>query len=126
MGTHPANIVAAMEEVLNAIEPHCSDTETIAALKGLLLDRDRWKDAHGLFQTIRAKTNLVKEEGNDLAEAQYCFEEICAKTIYNLSGEPAPFDADSAFWVLPLAIGLCRKLGFKNAGQVSSLLLMKS
>jgi hypothetical protein len=45
--------------------------------------------------------------------AQYCFEEICAKSIYNESGHemPAPFDSDSPFWVVPLAIQAARALG---------------
>ena len=41
-------------------------------------------------------------------EAQFCFEEACAKTLYNLTGRPAPFDTDSPFWIVPNAIVTAR------------------
>jgi len=54
--------------------------------------------------------------------AQHAFEEICAKTLYNLTREPAPFDPDSPFWVLPLAVGLGFRLGVTDPGEISPLL----
>ncbi len=54
--------------------------------------------------------------------AQYALEEICAKTIFNLTSPSAPYDADSAFWVLPLAISLAREHGTSDLTEVSSLL----
>jgi len=79
-----------------------------------------------LFQGIRQKTLAAEKEGDELRLTQYAFEEICAKTLYNLSGSPAPFDADSAFWVIPLATQLGAKLGMKNPGEVSPLLEMQT
>lgn len=63
-------------------------------------------------------------QGDELKLAQCAFEEICAKTLYNLSGEPAPFDADSPFWVIPLAINLGANLGLTTPAQVTPLLEM--
>ncbi len=69
---------------------------------------------------------LAAEQHNDqLALAQYNFEEICAKTLYNMTGEPAPFDPDSPFWVLPLALDLGQMLGIADAGEISPLLRAK-
>jgi len=60
--------------------------------------------------------------GDQLAVAQYAFEEICAKTLYNITHEPAPFDPDSPFWVLPRALKLGQMLGITDAGVISPLL----
>jgi hypothetical protein len=57
-----------------------------------------------------------------LALAQYHFEEICAKTLYNMANEPAPFDPDAPFWVLPLALKLGQMLGITDVGEISPLL----
>jgi len=43
------------------------------------------------------------------------FEEICAKTLYNLSGAPAPFDPDSPYWIVPNAFALARRVGIEPA-----------
>ena len=55
-------------------------------------------------------------------------EEICAKTLYNMSGHikgrefPYPFDDDAPFWVLPIAVGFARALGIPDPCSISSLL----
>jgi hypothetical protein len=47
---------------------------------------------------------------------QYCFEEICAKTLYNLSqayylrGYRGAFDQDSPFFIVPIAFDFARQL----------------
>lgn len=67
-------------------------------------------------------------KGRALHQHQYGFEEICAKTLYNMSGHvpggewPYPFDDDSPFWVVPLAVGFARALGVADPYSVSSLL----
>ena len=44
------------------------------------------------------------------------------RTLYNMMREPAPFDLDSPFWVLPLALELGQMLGVTDAGEISPLL----
>ena len=69
---------------------------------------------------------MAAEKRNDqLALAQYAFEEVCAKTLYNITREPAPFDPDAPFWVLPRALELERMLGITEAGEMSPLLRAK-
>ncbi|MEH2605565.1 hypothetical protein V1277_004942 [Bradyrhizobium sp. AZCC 1588] len=85
-------------------------------------DRSRRKEAHALFSEIRRKTLAAAKRNDQLALAQYNFEEICAKTLYNLTREPAPFDPDTPFWVLPRALELGRMLGITDAGEISPLL----
>jgi len=124
MRTHPTNIIAAMQDLFGVFEPLCEDAQSLQALAMMAADRDRWRDAHKLFQEIRQKTLAADKDKDELRLSQYAFEEICAKTLYNLSGSPAPFDADSAFWVIPLATQLGAKLGLKTPAQVSPLLEM--
>ncbi len=50
---------------------------------------------------------------------------ICAKTLYNITYEPAAFDPDSPFWVLPHALKLGQMLGVTDAGVISPLLRSK-
>jgi hypothetical protein len=124
MRTHPTNIVSAIRALIAVFEPLCDDKETLRALDALAAKREYWRDGHQLFQRIRKKTLIATEQKDDRKTAQYAFEEICAKTFYNLSDGPAPFDPDSAFWVLPLATQLGAHFGMKCPSQVSPLLKM--
>lgn len=73
-------------------------------------EKHRWPKAHGLFQTIRDRT-LAAERRNDQPKlCQYLFEEVVAKTLYNLSRSSAPFDPDSPYWVIKNALRLAREL----------------
>jgi hypothetical protein len=52
---------------------------------------------------------------------QYSFEELCAKTLYNMADHSAgfssaylpPFDMDAPFWVVPSAIHLAQQIGIQ-------------
>ncbi|WP_271580192.1 hypothetical protein [Bradyrhizobium sp. CCBAU 45389] len=123
MRNHPTDIISAMLEMLAIFENACEDGDTLRRLSAMASNRGAWREGHALFQQIRHKT-LKAEKRDELALAQYAFEEICAKTLYNLSHSPAPFDADSAFWVVPLGVELGRRLGFTEPSQVTSLLRM--
>jgi len=122
MTRRPTDIITAMLAPLTLFEARCEDKATLRKLIALAEDRSRRKEAHALFSEIRQKTLAAEKRKDEFALAQYAFEEICAKTLYNLTHEPAPFDADSPFWVLPLALDLGRRLGFTNPGDISPLL----
>jgi hypothetical protein len=57
---------------------------TLRKLIALAKDRCRWKQAHALFSEIRRKSLAAEQRNDQLALAQYFFEEICAKTLYNV------------------------------------------
>jgi hypothetical protein len=116
------DIITAMLAPLTFFEGRCEDKETLRKLIRLANNKSRRKQAHGLFREIRNKTLAAQRRGDQLAVAQYAFEEICAKTLYNITLEPAPFDPDSPFWVLPRALKLGQMLGIKDAGVISPLL----
>jgi hypothetical protein len=125
MTTRPTDMITAMLAPLTFFEGRCNDKETLRKLIALASDRSRRKQAHALFSEIRRKTLAAEQRNDQLAMAQYNFEEICAKTLYNMTREPAPFDPDSPFWVLPLALELGRMLGIADAGEISPLLRAK-
>ena len=50
-----------------------------------------------------------------MLSAQYCFEEICTKTLFNLSYSSAPFDPDSPYWLVPNAFTFARALGIADS-----------
>ena len=100
-----------VEKLIELFAERCKDRETLDELTALAADRSRWSKAHGLFDRIRRKTLVAERAGDQTLTAQYVFEEICAKTLYNLSGESAPFDADSPYWIVPNAFALARRIG---------------
>jgi hypothetical protein len=109
-------IIVAMRRLLEWLAPRCSDHSSIDELLGLLsAERTRWQHAHSLFDRIRHKTLDAAGRGDKVLEAQYGFEEVCAKTIYNLSGYPAPFDADSPYWIIPNAVTMARELHISDS-----------
>ena len=69
-------------------------------------DHREWRRAHWLFSRIRAKTLKADATNDRLLQLQYSFEEICAKTLFNMSGRS--FDDDAPFWVVPIAVGFAR------------------
>jgi hypothetical protein len=103
----------------------CEDKETLRKLITLANDGSRRKEANALFSEIRRKTLAAEKRNDQLALAQYNFEETCAKTLYNMMREPAPFDPDSPFRVLPLALELGQMLGITDAGEISPLLIAR-
>ena len=124
MRSHPTNIIDAMLEMLTLFDGLVEDRTTLQQLVEMASNREEWKAGHELFQVIRQKTLKAEKHQDRLAGVQYAFEEICAKALYNLSDSSAPFDADSAFWVIPLGIALGRELGLRDPAQVLSLLKM--
>jgi hypothetical protein len=122
MRSEPIDIVVVLNDLLLLFEGRCADKTTIKNLVELVNDRDKWPEAYRLFNEIREKTLAAEKRRDEFALTQYAFEEICAKTLYNISNSPAPFDADSPFWVLPLAIQLGRQLGISKPSEISTLL----
>src|SRR5262245_32876946 len=122
MTRRPTDTITAMLAPQTLFEARCEDKATLRKLIALANDRSRRKEAHALFSEIRQKTLVADKRKDELALAQYAFEEICAKTLYyNLTHEPAPFDPDSPFWVLPLAVDLGLRYGVTALGEISPL-----
>jgi len=107
--------------LLELFSPSCTERETFDWLQNAVPDRAKWHKAHGVFGHIRAKSLRAERMGKAKLAAQYLFEEICAKTLYNLSGSSAPFDSDSPYWIVPNAIALARCMGIPEANVLACL-----
>lgn len=114
-------ITKDISRLLELFSSRCSERETLDWLRVAVSDKAKWAKAHGVFGHIRNKTLKAKRSGNASLQAQYRFEEVCAKTLYNLSREPAPFDPDSPYWVVPNAIALARHIGVSEAEVLACL-----
>lgn len=110
-----------IKALVELFRPLCSDTETLDALWSMASDYRSWGKAHALFGRIRQKTIEADKTREPVLAAQYFFEESCSKTMYNLSGFPAPFDADAPYWVIPSALALAKRLGLDSQHVVETI-----
>ena len=118
-------LIPDIARLLETLAPHCRDRETFDWLLEATHDKSKWQKAHGVFGHIRSKYLKAEKRGHKLLMAQYQFEEICAKTIYNMSGMPAPFDADSPYWLVPNAISFVRTAGLSDSVVINCLSLQR-
>lgn len=103
-------LIDQMKQLIALFLPFCRDTETLAELLALLADEKSWIKAHYLSTRIRTKAISASKSGDVKAEMQFSFEEICAKTLHNLSNSKRPFEADTPYWIIPLALKLAKVL----------------
>jgi hypothetical protein len=99
-----------LDALISLFEPHCADTGTMRELRALLHKESDWPTAHYLATRIRSKTISAIKTSNAKSEAQFYFEEMCARTLYNMSNPKKPFEPDSAYWIIPMALKLARTL----------------
>jgi hypothetical protein len=129
---HTNSTAEAIQEMVRFFLPRCADQSTLRELEAMAGDDEKWRSAHALFSRIRDKTLRADKAKDELLQHQYGFEEICAKTLYNMSGHikgrefPYPFDDDSPFWVIPIAVAFARALGVADPCSVSSLVRPRS
>ena len=108
-------MLAEMKKLIGVFAARSHDRSTLDELHGMIDDRRTWHKAHNLFQRIRQKTLAAERRKDELADCQYLFEEVCAKTLYNLSGQSALFDADSPYWIVPNALSLARRMSIDES-----------
>jgi len=104
-----------MERLIELFAARAQDRSTLDELHTMIEDRKTWHKGHSLFQRIRQKTLAAERRKDNLADCQYLFEEACAKTLYNFSRQPAPFDPDSPDWIVPNALSLARRMGINES-----------
>lgn len=98
-----------MLQLVRLIDSAASDRATLAELLVMIDDRSRYHMAKDLFHRIREKTLQAERTRDKRLEAQYLFEEICAKVLYNMSG--GNFDRGSSYWVVPSALRVAQHFG---------------
>ena len=103
-------VVEEIQLLLDLFHDDVPDQESNRLVRKFCVEKHRWVKAHGLFTTIRDRNLRAIKEENKLKEAQYCFEEVIAKTLFNLTRPEAPFDPDSPYWVIKDALRLAQLL----------------
>jgi len=74
---------------------------SILELYPIIDDEDRWKEAYEQFTKIR---RFGLENKNYEPENYLRLAELVAKVTYNASGQSAPFDSDSGYYIASLAL----------------------
>ena len=103
-------VIEEIQLLLDLFHDLVPDQESNRLVWKFCEEKHRWIKAHGLFTTIRQRNLKAVKEENKLKEVQYCFEEVVAKTLYNLTRSEAPFDPDSPYWVIKNALRLAQLL----------------
>jgi hypothetical protein len=114
-----AVMLDTMTRLVELFASRTTDRSTLVELDRIIADRDTWQRAHDLFHRIRIKNLEASRRGDAPLEAQYCFEEACAKTLYNFScvraGQRASFDQDCPYWIVPYALSWARRMGIDES-----------
>jgi len=115
--------------LLNLFRDHVPDKETSVWVIELVADEDKWPGAHRLFDLIRERSLAARGDAgppvvpadrvNGAQVAQYSFEELCLKTIFNETDTTYPFDSCSPFWVASSAIQFARALEIPVAAVIA-------
>jgi hypothetical protein len=101
-----------IQKLIELFAGYSQDPSTLMELHQMTLyGRESWPAARDLFHRVRKKRNLASSQGRHLLVAQYCFEEVCAKTLSNFSDDPGAFDLDSPYYIVPHALYLAHCLG---------------
>jgi len=84
-------------EIMQRLLPHVPPRPEYIELVSILQKPERWKEAHAHFNKIRVNITLPNgsHKWSKPEDIFTCLAENAAKTAYNCSGEPAPFDIDS-------------------------------
>ena len=89
------------KEVLELCIPLTGKIKEVEEVLRIAKEPERWKEAHDAFSAVRKLTLKSERKVGDSIYARILYlAENVAKVIYNASGEPAPFDHDSGYWIV--------------------------
>lgn len=103
-------MIEEIKLLLDLFESNVPDKESNRLVWQFCHEKQKWIKAHGLHSTLRDRNLKAIKQGDKIKECQYCFEEVVAKTIFNLTRSEAPFDPDSPYWVIKNALTLAKAL----------------
>jgi len=103
-------IIVEIKSLLDLFESKVPDKDSNRLVWMFCDEKQRWIKAHGLHSTLRDRNLKAIKNGDKVKEAQYCFEEVIAKTLFNLTRSTVPFDPDSPYWVIKNAFLLAKAL----------------
>jgi len=91
---------AAVLSVACERAPEFAEVATVVAIAG---DPHRWPEAHEAFTAVRRLALGRDDPEESVTSMLLRLAELAAKATYNASGEPAPFDSDSSWWIPQVA-----------------------
>jgi hypothetical protein len=97
--------------LLQLFRARVPDRTTNSWVIELAQDRRKWPRAHAVFDRVRRRNLEAIARNDHVGECQYCFEEVCLKSLYNETAPRDPFDSDSPHWIIKNAIALARAVG---------------
>jgi hypothetical protein len=108
----PAEQVRRAVAILDLCKQHCRPVPAIDRVCELGKAPGRWAEGHAAFDDVRHLTLLAERVPTDAAyRALLDLAESTAKTIYNASGEPAPFDYHAPWRIPQRALAFVRAFG---------------
>ncbi len=111
-------MIEEIKLLLDLFESKVPDKESNRLVWRFCDEKHKWIKAHGLHSTLRDRNLKAIKQGNKVKECQYCFEEVIAKTLFNLTRSNAPFDPDSPYWVIKNALALAKALNISSESVV--------
>ena len=106
---HASQFIARL---ILAIEDHVDDRSTMSQILDCAEDQEFGTErSRAIFGEIRGKTIAAEKSGDIETFTQLFFEEACAKALFNFGRPAAAYDPDAQFWIVPLALRLCKQLG---------------
>lgn len=90
--------------VLHVCREQCSRVAEIDHVLEIAHDATRWREGHRAFDAVRRLTLEAERRRSIGTYVSLLFvAEITAKTVYNASEPPDPFDDDAPWWLAPIA-----------------------
>ena len=121
---YQGRIITVLAEFLRLFADTCDETDILEDLLRFASGpKAMWTQGRRCFEEARSRIRRARREKDALRMIQCDFEEMCAKTLYNLSGGTAPYDCDSPFWIVPNALALAKALGI---GEESIIVILDS
>jgi hypothetical protein len=102
---------ACIVGLLGLFRGRVPDAESSARVLELATDPDHWSAGHKVFDEVRRRTLAAIKAQDHERCAQYGFEELCCKALYNAAGPADPFDPSSPFSVAGAALRLAHRVG---------------
>ena len=103
-------MIEEIQMLLDLFEEVVPDRESNRLVWRFCDEKHKWIKAHGLHSTLRDRNVKATNQGDKVKECQYCFEEVIAKTLFNLTRSDVPFDPDSPYWIIKNALRLAKAL----------------
>ncbi|WP_108812267.1 hypothetical protein [Sphingorhabdus sp. Alg231-15] len=105
---HASQFIA---QLIRAFEDHVDDKSTMSKILECAEDQEFGTErSRELFSEVRDKTIAAERSENTQSIEQLFFEEACAKALFNFGRPAAAYDPDAQFWIVPLALRLCKHL----------------